>query len=374
MSNSHFDSLIPDYIQRLEPYVAGKPIWEVQEEFGLTEVVKLASNENSLGPSPRAIAALQASLAEVHRYPDVGGLRLRQALADRHRLSVDNVVLGNGSEGIMSYIMRTFLDRDDEVISADATFVGFMVMARARGIQPVAVPLKDYRFDLDAMADRITERTKIVYLCNPNNPTGTWFTRAELDRFLDRLPPRVLVILDEAYFEFATDQPDFPDSMHYRHDQVITLRTFSKAYGLAGLRIGYGMAHDFLIRNLHKVKLPFEPAIPAQAAGLGALEDDEFLARTQQMNREGLQFYYRHLERLGLEYRPSAANFVMILLDSRDQVQTLFGEMLRRGVIVRPLERFGLPHCARITVGTREENERCVEVLEEVLPRVRSRA
>ncbi len=371
MISTTFDSLIPEYIQRLEPYVAGKPIWEVQQEFGLDEVVKLASNENSLGPSPRAIQALQDSLAEIHRYPDTGGLRLRGALADLYHLKIENVVLGSGSEGIMSYIMRTFLDTQDEVLTADATFVGFQVMARARAMRPVTVPLKDYRFDLEALADRITDRTKIVYLCNPNNPTGTFFTRAEFDRFLERLPERVLVILDEAYYEFATDLPEFPDSMKYRHDQVITLRTFSKAYGLAGVRIGYGFAHDHLIRNLHKIKLPFEPGIPAQAAGLGALEDRDFLARTQQMNREGLDYYYGQFDRLGLEHRPSAANFVLGILDSRDQVQHLYQQMLRRGVIVRPLERFGLPHCFRITVGTPQENRRCVEVLEEVLPGVR---
>lgn len=368
---SSFDTLVPDYIQRLEPYRPGKPIWEVQEEYGLHKVVKLASNENSLGPSPHAIRQLQDSLAEIHRYPDTGGLRLRKALADRYKLSVDNVILGNGSEGIMSYIMRTFLDRDDEVLTADATFVGFMVMARARGCPPVTVPLKDYRFDLAALADRITERTKIVYLCNPNNPTGTIFTRAEFDAFLARLPERVLVILDEAYYEYALDDPDFPDSMAYRHDQVITLRTFSKAYGLAGVRIGYGFAHEFLIGNLHKVKLPFEPGIPAQAAGLGALEDLEFLERSERINREGREFYYRHFERLGLDYRRSAANFVLVPLESPEQVHNLYTQMLRRGVIIRPLGPFGLPHCVRISVGTGPECERCIEVLEEVLPLVR---
>jgi len=242
--------------------------------------------------------------------------------------------------------------------------------AIAGGAEEVIVP--ETATDLEALADRLIDRTKIVYLCNPNNPTGTFFTRAEFDRFLERLPGRVLVILDEAYYEFATDLPDFPDSMKYRHDQVITLRTFSKAYGLAGVRIGYGFAHESLIRNLHKIKLPFEPGIPAQAAGLGALEDRDFLARTQQMNREGLGYFYGQFDRLGLEYRHSAANFVLGILDSRAQVQTLYQQMLRRGVIVRPLERFGLPHCFRITVGTAQENQRCVEVLEEVLPGVRN--
>lgn len=368
MEESRFQSLVPSYIQKLQPYVAGKPIWEVQKEFGLERIVKLASNENSLGASPKAIKAIADCLQGLYRYPDTAGLDLRTALAKRYNVKVDNVVLGSGSEGIMSYIMRTFLDQDDEVVSVQGTFVGFTVMARSRYKEPILVPLNDYRFDLKAIYNHITPKTKIVYLCNPNNPTGTYFTKAELDEFLAKLDERVLVILDEAYFEFAEKSlTDFPDSMWYRHDQVITLRTFSKAYGLAGARIGYGLAHEDLVKNLMKVKLPFEPSTMAQMAGLAALEDTDFLQRTIAMNDAGREYYYREFERLGINYRPTASNFILMVFDSEEQVNRIYNYMLRHGVIIRPLRGFGLPNCLRITIGTAEENQLCIAALEGAL-------
>src|SRR5574342_46887 len=235
-------SLVPPYIEHLRPYVPGKSIEEIKRTYGLSRIIKLASNENPLGPYPKALEKVKKSLSVSHLYPD-GGLRLRTVLAERFHLKLENVIAGAGSEGIMSNFIRTFLADQDEVLTAEHTFLGFMVLARSRGVKVDTVPLTgDWRFDLVALADAINERTKIV-------------------------------ILDEAYFEFAEENPQYPDSMAYRHDNVITLRTFSKAYGLAGLRIGYGFAHGELIRNLLKVKLPFEPSHTAQTAGLGALED-----------------------------------------------------------------------------------------------------
>ncbi len=361
------EGVVPSYIQRLRPYVPGKPIAEVQKEFGLESVVKLASNENSLGPSPKAIETMLKVVNEVHRYPGTANTELCAALAKRYNVKISNVILGSGSESIMSNVMRTFLDTSDEVLSVSGTFVGFSVMAHARATAPVLVPLDDYRFNLEAIAQHITPKTKIIYLCNPNNPTGTYFTKAELDQFLAQLPKRILVILDEAYFEFTGDSPDFPDSMRYRHDQVITLRTFSKAYGLAGLRVGYGLANESLIKELYKVKLPFEPSVLAQAAGLGALEDDDFLNKTLTMNREGREYFYKEFRRLGLNFYPTASNFIMLVFPSEDVVNKLNDFTLRRGVIVRPLRGFALPHCARVTIGTKEENERCVAALEQFL-------
>ncbi len=365
MDNSIFEHLIPDYIQNLQPYVPGKPIWEVQAEYGIERIDKLASNENSLGPSYKALDAIRQRLLETYRYPDTAGLKLRTALAKRYNVKVDNIVLGNGSEGIMSYIMRTFLNTEDQVVSVDSTFVGFKVMSMSRAEKPILVPLKDYRFDLEAIADHITERTKIVYLCNPNNPTGTYFTKNELDRFLERLPKRVLVILDEAYFEFAQEFSDYPDSMRYRHDQVITLRTFSKAYGLAGVRIGYGIAHEFLIANLMKIKLPFEPSDLAQAAGLGALDDEDFLQQTLTMNRQGREYLYKEFDSIGLDYRPTASNFILLIFRDEDEVKRVNEFMLSRGEIIRPLKGFGLPHCMRVTIGTMPECQRCAAALRE---------
>ncbi len=362
-----FDALIPESIRNLKPYKAGKPIHEVQEEFGLRQIYKLASNENPLGPSPKAIEAATLSLRDCHRYPDPKVMKLRLALAERFSLSTANVIVGAGSEGIMANIVRVFLQDDDQVLTSDAAFLGFPILCRARGIEPLRVPLVDYRFHLDAIADRITERTKLVYLCNPNNPTGTIFTKKEFDRFMARVPDRVLVIHDEAYYEFAKDHPEFPDSMDYRYDNVITLRTFSKAYGLAGFRVGYGFGHDQLIESLWKVKLPFEPSAPAQAAARAALEDEDFLGRSLSINQEGLRFFYTHLERLKIRYQPSYTNFVMLEMDTADQVQHLFSEMLKRGLIIRPLDQAGLAHCLRISVGLAEENQACIEALEQVL-------
>jgi histidinol-phosphate aminotransferase len=278
--------LVPPYIESLEPYKPGKPIAELQKELGITDVVKLASNENPLGASPLALEEMQRHMDDLHRYPN-GGLDLREVLAGRFRLKVGNVIAGSGSEGIMSNIIRAFLCDDDEVLTSEGTFVGFYVLARSRGTRLITVPLKDYHFDLEAIASRINEHTKIIYLANPNNPTGTIFTRAEFDAFIKRVPPHVLIILDEAYFEYAQRSPDYPDSMAYRYDNVITLRTFSKAFGIAGMRIGYGFAHDSLITNLLKVKLPFEPGTLAQAAGIGALRDEGVPEKDARNQRRG---------------------------------------------------------------------------------------
>lgn len=368
MQENRFESLIPEPILKLKPYVAGKTIEDAKRDYNYNgEFVKLASNENPLGPSPKAVEAIKQQASGIHRYPDTAGRELRRLLAERHQVRVENVILGGGSESIMSYIMRTFLRTDDEVLSVNSTFVGFLVMAHSRVRPPVLVPLNDYRFDLEALSDKITDKTKIVYLCNPNNPTGTYFTKQELNRFLERLPERVLVILDEAYYEFAHHLPDFPDSMVYRHDQVITLRTFSKAYGLAGVRIGYGLAHDYLIKNLYKVKLPFDPSDLAQAAGCGAMRDQEFLEKTLRMNDEGREYFYKEFDRLGLNYKPTASNFIMCIFESEQQVEFVYEQMMRRGVIIRPLKGFGLPHCLRVTIGTMHECHRCVEAFEQVL-------
>ena len=256
--------LVPPYIESLRPYEPGRSIEEVSRAYGLTRVSKLASNENPLGPSPLALEAIRRQSGGLNLYPN-GGLDLRRTLAENFDLKIENVIAGSGSEGIMSGIIRTFLCDDDEVLTTDAAFIGFQVLARSRGVKYRTVPYRDWHYDLPALAGQITEHTKIIYLANPNNPTGTIFTRHEFDRFYQHVPERVLIILDEAYFEYAQDNPRYPDSMHYRYDNVITLRTFSKVYGLAGIRIGYGFAHEDLIANLLKVKLPFEPSTPAQA-------------------------------------------------------------------------------------------------------------
>ncbi|MGA9120835.1 MAG: histidinol-phosphate transaminase [Bacteroidota bacterium] len=361
--------LVPPYIESLEPYKPGKPISELQRETGLKSIIKLASNENPIGPSPRAIQSMQEHLTDLHLYPN-GGLDLREVLAAQFRLKVMNVICGSGSEGIMSVIIRAFLCDDDEVLTSEGTFVGFYVLARSRGVKLVTVPLRQYHFDLAAIAGAINAHTKIIYLANPNNPTGTIFTAEEFDAFIKKVPEHVLIILDEAYFEYAKDNPVYPDSMHYRYDNVITLRTFSKAYGLAGIRIGYGFAHDRLITNILKVKLPFEPSTLAQAAGIGALGDVEFLKRTLDMNAAGKAVLIPALQRLGLTVIPTEANFVLLPLESESMVNSVYQELLAQGIIIRPLRSFGLPHCVRITIGTLEQIEILVDRLKPILERV----
>jgi histidinol-phosphate aminotransferase len=367
MESSVYAELVPPYIANLRIYQSGKSIAEVQRTYGLEQVIKLASNENPWGASPKAMQAVRDHLGEVHRYPDQAVLDLRSALAARYRLKNENIIVGNGSEGIMALIARAFLHESDEALTAEGTFTGFPILCQSRGITPVCVPLRDYCFDLEAIAERINPRTKLIYLCNPNNPTGTFFSRRAFDRFMQHVPPRVLVLLDEAYFEFARSLTDYPDSMDYRHDNVITLRTFSKAYGLAGLRIGYGFGHPDLISSLWKVKLPFEPGLLSQVAGVAALDDEAFLSHTVEQNQQGLDLYTRELTRLGVQWVPSAANFIAIETPDGWSTQQLFLAMMRQGVIIRPLEQSGLPGNLRISVGKPEENRTCLNCLEAVL-------
>jgi len=355
-------ALVPSYIESLRPYEAGRTLESVRRQYGLEHIAKLASNENPLGASPKALEAMRNALSELHLYPD-GGLRLRVVLAEEFDLKVENVIAGSGSEGIMSSIIRAFLCDEDEVLTTEAAFIGFQVLAKSRGVKYCTVPYRDWHYDLPALAGAITAHTKIVYLANPNNPTGTIFTKHQFDEFYKHVPERVLIILDEAYFEYAKDNPKYPDSMHYRYDNVITLRTFSKIYGLAGVRIGYGFAHEELIKNLLKVKLPFEPSTPAETAGIAALADKEFLHRSLEVNARGLRYLSAGLEELGLTVVPSEANFVMVVLPEAQDAEKVFEELLAQGVVVRPLKAFGLPNCLRISTGTDEDNQLCVQAL-----------
>ncbi len=360
-------ALVPSYIQNLANYVPGKPIEEVQRDLGLEHVDKLASNENSLGPSPKALEAMAKSLSGLHRYPDVSGFDLKTKLANRFNIKTNNVILGGGSEGIMSTIMRTFLLSDDELVSAANSFIGFRVLANASGRTVHWVPMKNYRYDLEAMADLVNDYTKIIYIANPDNPMGTYITREEFDEFYAHVPERVLIILDEAYYEFAQAKTDYPDSMTYRYDNVITLRTFSKAYGLAGVRIGYGFAHDELIRNLNKVKEPFSPSLIALTAGSAAMDDDEFLNKTLAINTEGYAFLRESLASLGIETVPSVANFITTVWSSEERAAEVSQSLLNKGVIVRNLNAFGWPNCIRISIGVPEENGRCIDALKSIL-------
>lgn len=359
-----FNITAPDFIKNLKPYVPGKPIEEIQKEFGLKEIYKIASNENPLGPSPKAIEAMFKNSKELNRYPDIGAIDLREKLGKKFNLDIKNIAVGSGSEGIMANALRCFLCEGDEMISSKNTFIGFQVLARGRSNKYMEVPMtEDYKFDLDGILKNINDKTKIIYLCNPNNPTGAIITKKEFESFYAKVPQNILIILDEAYFEYAEQNKEYPDSMNYKYDNVITLRTFSKIYGIAGIRIGYGFAHEEIVKTLMKVKLPFEPNSLAHAGAIGALEDFEFIEKSKTLNSTGYNYLTEELTKLNYKWIPSSANFIMIDLKNEDKVNSLNDYMLHKGIIIRPLKAFGLPHCLRVTIGTEKENSAFLNAL-----------
>lgn len=362
--------LVPDYLKDLKIYQAGKPIEEVAREKGLTRITKLASNENPLGPSPFAIREMTNALWEIHRYPDMHAYRLKSKLAKYYDLNVNNIILGNGSEGIMAYIARAFLGPGDEVVTSENTFIGFYILARSVGATLKLAPLtSDYRYDIKGLIKRINDKTKAIYIANPNNPTGTYIKKEEFDELMKHVPEHCLVILDEAYFEFAKRFKDYPDSMDYRYDNVITLRTFSKAYGLGGIRIGYGFGHQNLIENLTKVKLPFEPNLIAQVGAWGALEDRPHLERTLENNDQQFTRLYDFLVEHDFDPIPSITNFLMFKTGSSQASTALYNMLLDEGVIIRPLKANEMDDYVRISIGTDIEMDHLFEAMEKVLPR-----
>ena len=358
-------SLVPHYIESLQPYEPGKSSEELRAQFHLSDVVKLASNENPIGPSPLALKAIRQQETSLNLYPD-SGLGLRRVLAEQYDLKVENVIVGSGSEGIISNIIRTFLSDEDEVLTTEAAFIGFQVLAKSRGVKYRTVPYRRWHYDLQALASAVNPHTKIIYLANPNNPTGTIFTRHEFDDFYRQIPARVLIILDEAYFEYAKDNPRYPDSMHYRYDNVITLRTFSKVYGLCGLRAGYALGSPDFKRAVDVVRQPFSVNALAQAAASEALlHQDEVARRAERTAIERVHVESELADR-GLETTESQTNFTWISLGDRDEAEVMRG-LGERGVIVRSGTDLGGPGHLRVTFGTREENDRFLAALDQTL-------
>jgi histidinol-phosphate aminotransferase len=351
-----------DVINEIFPYKPGKPVGEVQRELGLESVVKLASNENNLGPSPKALAAMREALEEVYRYPEGSGYYLVNAIAEKFGLAFDQIVLGNGGNDLIELVVKTFAGPGDNVVSAHPSFIMYKIGAMIMDAEFRGVPLKDYRFDLPAMAAAVDERTKAVFIANPNNPTATLVTRAEVEDFLERVPEHVLVVLDEAYFDFVTAE-DYPDALDYVRAgrPVMAMRSFSKNYGLAGLRLGWGAADAELAGAMHRIRQPFNANRLAQVAGVAALEDDEHLARSCELVAAGREQLYRGLDELGVKYVPSEANF--ILLDLEREAAPVFEELLKLGVVVRPMAGWGLPNALRVSVGRPEENDAFLRAL-----------
>jgi histidinol-phosphate aminotransferase len=349
------------------PYEPGKPVEEVQRELGLERVVKLASNEGPFGPFPRALEALQRSAGELNRYPDGGAYRLRAALAERHGVRFEEIAIGGGADGLIDGISQAVLDEGDQIVCGWPSFPSYAIYARKLAAEPVQVPLRDDRYDLDALLNAITERTKLVYICHPNNPTGTMNTRAELDAYFERVPEHVLTVLDQAYFEYVEDS-DYADGIeeYYKaRRQVIVLRTFSKIYGLAGARVGYGVGPADLVVALGKTRRAFDLTTPAQEAALASLDSPGELERRRQANAEGRAELERILTEAGYKVAgPAVGNFVFV--DLGEDAQPWFQALLREGVIVRPLGGFGAPQAIRVTVGTTEDHAFLAEALSRV--------
>lgn len=360
--------LIPENIQKLQAYTPGKTIEEVIKAHNPKRISKLASNENRLGSSPKAVEKAQESFETINNYPDSASLDLKNKLAEWHGVQPERIIVGAGSESLIAMITRAFFSEGETALTASATFVGFFVSCRIKGIQLKQVGMSEnYGFDLEKIAEALTDEVKLVYLANPNNPTGTYFTKSELDSFLDKVPSNVLVVLDEAYYEFAKDYAsDYPNGLTYDHPNIIVLRTFSKAYGLAGFRVGYGIAAPDLITAMSKTKLVFEPSAPAQYAAMGALEDHDFLEETCKMTHLGRVRIYETLGNFNIPFAESYANSVMAVFDDEQEAEYFTNEMLKRGVILRRLPGFGLPNCVRITVGVQEEMDHFEAALEEV--------
>lgn len=362
------DDLVLPPVAALNPYEPGKPIEELQRELGIGEPVKLASNENPLGPSPRAVAAVKAALAELNRYPDGGCYELRKRIAQKHRVAPEQIFAAGGSVEVINLLAFLFIRPGLNSVFSEHAFAIYPLATLAAGGSFKAAPTSDgYSHDLDAIANAIDANTRIVFLGNPNNPTGTIYRRAEWKRFLARVPEHVVIVADEAYFEFVRD-PDYPDSLedHDGRRLIVTMRTFSKIFGLAGLRVGYAVAQPDIVRLLNNVRQPFNVTSLAQVAVIAAMDDTAHVERTLKVNAQGMAYLESEFRGLGLSFVPSHANF---LLTEVGDGRAVYDALLRKGVIVRPMNGYGYPRHVRISVGLPEENRRLIEALEQVIPR-----
>jgi histidinol-phosphate aminotransferase len=358
-----------EWISSVPVYEPGKPLEEVARELGfddVADIIKVASNENELGPSPKAIEAMNAASAEMHRYPDGGAFYLKEKLSGKLGVQPGNVLFGNGSNELIEFLGHVFLDSNTNLVMSECAFVVYRLVAALFNAQAIVAPMKIFTHDLDAMLAAITPETRMVVVCNPNNPTGTIVSPEQIDAFLAKLPAHVIAVFDEAYFELMPEEqkPDLISKIKAGRENLIVLRTFSKAYGLAGLRIGYAIGYEKLIEALNHARQPFNVNAMAQAAALAALDDDEHIAKTRDVNFQGLELFAEKLPVLGIEFVPSFANFVLVKTGNGREV---FNELQKRKVIVRPMAGYGLPDWIRITVGTPEQNQKVLAALKEIL-------
>jgi len=353
-------------VQGLRPYEPGKPLEELEREYGVTNAIKLASNENPLGPSPAVFEVIGQSLKDLARYPDGNGFALKRKIAQKQGVATDQLTLGNGSNDILELIGRAFLDTQSEVIYSEHAFAVYALVTQATGAKAVVVPALDWGHDLDAMAERINDKTKVIFIANPNNPTGTWLDQVRLKRFIARVPEQVIVVVDEAYHEYIGEKAygtaiswltEFPN--------LVVTRTFSKAYGLAGLRVGYGISHSAIADLLNRVRQPFNVNSLALIAAEHALDDQAHIDKAIELNHSGMHYLCEEFNRLGLDFIPSVGNFVCVRVGK--QAKDINEALMRHGVIVRPVANYGMPEYLRITIGLESENSRFIAAMEQIL-------
>ena len=362
---------LPKHIENLIPYKAGKPVEELAREQGLTKIVKLASNENPLGPSPMAVEAVKNSLSELNRYTDPKSFLLVKKLSQYYEVPQERIITASGSDALLQYIIYGVCEPGDEVITSQGTFIGWYVNADKYNVKCVRTIMDDFTYDLNAILAAISEKTKIIYLANPNNPTGTMFSRSQFEEFLARVPDTILIVLDEAYTLYARKFKEYPDGLKYEKDNLMVLRTFSKDYGLAGLRLGVGFGEQNLIQALYKVKLPFEPNMLAQVGAMAALDDINFLKETAELNEKSLNKFRTEFDKIGLRYTKSAGNFLMLIFHDESTAIQFNNECLNRGLILRHTGSFGVPNGVRINSGTLDETEFAIGVIKEVFESIK---
>jgi histidinol-phosphate aminotransferase len=376
---NRFEEMATLGVKFLSPYQPGKPIEELQREYGISDVIKLASNENPLGASPEVRDILAAEYENLSRYPDGNGFTLKQMLAEKHGVSMDRITLGNGSSDPLEFVVRVFVQPGDEVLFSEHAFAMYPIVTQAASATAVVVPTKAWGHDLDAMAARITERTRVIFIANPNNPTGTWLKGYELEAFIAAVPESVIVVVDEAYFEYASEPAlwiqkganEYPDATQWldSYPNLMVTRTFSKAYGLAGLRVGYSLSHPDLANLLNRIRPPFNVNSLALAAACASLEDSNHVAKAVALNAQEMESTTRAFEQMGLDYIPSVGNFVCVDVSGsmgRDGL-AVYDALLHEGIIVRPVANYGMPNHLRVTLGFPEENEKFLDALRKVL-------
>ncbi|MDH5300498.1 MAG: histidinol-phosphate transaminase [Gammaproteobacteria bacterium] len=368
MNRCDFDllQLATPGVSSLKAYPPGKPLDELKREYGISEAIKLASNENPLGPSPAVIDAVMTAMRDVARYPDGNSYYLKKALADKHGVELNQIIIGNGSNDILELVTRAVVTPEHEVLFSEHSFAVYPIVTQAVGAKAVVAPAKNWGYDLDALAARISDKTRIIFIANPNNPTGTWLPKNQIKAFLDKVPSNVLVVLDEAYHEYV-GEPEYGSALAWvsEYDNLLVARTFSKAYGMAGLRVGYSVSHPKVADLLNRVRQPFNVNSLGQVAAVAALHDKDYLARGVKLNNDGMAQLIAGFESLGLDYIPSVGNFICV--DLAQTAAPINELLMREGVIVRPIANYGMPNHLRISIGLQTENARFLTALKKVL-------